>query len=188
MHTVKITNLPEDAKENDMYSIFGSCGLILSVSVIRSSDHASTAYVSFSDADSQKKALLKNGYLILGRCISTSPWEATSHDQSITYSQVEPKDHPDETTHDLAAGKYYEHETLDDVSNLLDFDPEDLNLEGVDFNDFGPQDVTNDLNLEDFEFYEFDIHSSNFKEHIANAESAIIVNTTAGLTLDNPSG
>lgn len=64
MHTVKITNLPEDAKENDMYSIFGSCGLILSVSVIRSSDHASTAYVSFSDADSQKKALLKNVRII----------------------------------------------------------------------------------------------------------------------------
>lgn len=146
MHTVKITNLPEDAKESDMYSIFGSCGLILLVRVIRSSDHASTASVSFSDADSLKKALLMDGYFILGRCVSTSPSEATSHDQSITYSQVEPKDHPVETTHDLAAGKYYEHETLDDVSNVLDADLEDLNLEGVVFNDFGPQDVTNDLN------------------------------------------
>ncbi|XP_059284165.1 binding partner of ACD11 1 isoform X1 [Lycium ferocissimum] len=88
-HTAEVTNLSPEATEKDVYEFFYHCGEIEQVEIIRLSEHASVAYVTFKDTYALEIAVLLSGSTILDQCVRISclevpldeanPWNSYIH-------------------------------------------------------------------------------------------------------------
>ncbi|KAK4841513.1 hypothetical protein QYF36_005690 [Acer negundo] len=73
-HAIEVTGLSPKATEKDLYDFFSFSGAIEHVDIVRSGDHACTAYVTFKDAHSQETAVLLSGATILDQRVCITRW------------------------------------------------------------------------------------------------------------------
>ncbi|XP_019258557.1 PREDICTED: binding partner of ACD11 1-like isoform X1 [Nicotiana attenuata] len=75
-YTAEVTSLSPKATEKDVYDFFSHCGEIEQVEIIRLSEYASIAYVTFKDTYALETAILLSGSTILDQCVRVSRLEA----------------------------------------------------------------------------------------------------------------
>ncbi|XP_070052173.1 binding partner of ACD11 1-like isoform X1 [Nicotiana tomentosiformis] len=75
-YTAEVTSLSPKATEKDVYEFFSHCGEIEQVEIIRLSEYASIAYVTFKDTYALETAILLSGSTILDQCVRVSRLEA----------------------------------------------------------------------------------------------------------------
>lgn len=75
-YTAEVTSLSPKATEKDVYEFFSHCGEIEQVEIIRLSEYASIAYVTFKDTYTLETAILLSGSTILDQCVRISRLEA----------------------------------------------------------------------------------------------------------------
>ncbi|KAF3665217.1 binding partner of ACD11 1 [Capsicum chacoense] len=74
--TAEVTSLSPKATEKDVSEFFSHCGEIEQVEIIRLSEYASIAYVTFKDTYALETALLLSGSTMLDQCVRISRLEA----------------------------------------------------------------------------------------------------------------
>lgn len=75
-YTAEVTSLSPKATEKDVYDFFSHCGEIEQVEIIRLSEYASIAYVTFKNTYALETAILLSGSTILDQCVGISRLEA----------------------------------------------------------------------------------------------------------------
>ncbi|XP_075090497.1 binding partner of ACD11 1 isoform X1 [Nicotiana tabacum] len=75
-YTAEVTSLSPKATEKDVYEFFSHCGEIEQVEIIRLSEYASIAYVTFKDTYALETAILLSGSTIVDQCVRVSRLEA----------------------------------------------------------------------------------------------------------------
>lgn len=75
-YTAEVTSLSTKATEKDVDEFFSHCGEIEQVEIIRLSEYASIAYVTFKDSYALETAILLSGSTILDQCVRISRLEA----------------------------------------------------------------------------------------------------------------
>ncbi|KAI5558832.1 hypothetical protein BDE02_17G068000 [Populus trichocarpa] len=73
-YTAEVTSLSPKAEEKDVYEFFSHCGAIEHVEIIRSGEHACTAYVTFKDAYGLQTAILLSGATIVDQRVCITHW------------------------------------------------------------------------------------------------------------------
>ncbi|CAL9113953.1 unnamed protein product [Musa textilis] len=73
-YTVEVTNLSPNATERDLYDFFSFSGAIEHIEIIRSGEHASTAYVTFRDPHALETAVLLSGATIIDQHVCIARW------------------------------------------------------------------------------------------------------------------
>ncbi|XP_041012462.1 binding partner of ACD11 1 [Juglans microcarpa x Juglans regia] len=73
-YTIEVTGLSPNATEEDVYDFFSFSGAIEHVEIVRSGEHACTAYVAFKDAYSKETACLLSGATILDQRVCITSW------------------------------------------------------------------------------------------------------------------
>nr|XP_016463733.1 PREDICTED: binding partner of ACD11 1-like isoform X1 [Nicotiana tabacum]XP_016463734.1 PREDICTED: binding partner of ACD11 1-like isoform X1 [Nicotiana tabacum]XP_016463735.1 PREDICTED: binding partner of ACD11 1-like isoform X1 [Nicotiana tabacum] len=75
-YAAEVTSLSPKATEKDVYEFFSHCGEIELVEIIRLSEYASIAYVTFEDTYALENAILLSRSTILDQCVRVSRLEA----------------------------------------------------------------------------------------------------------------
>ncbi|KAK3223085.1 hypothetical protein Dsin_010110 [Dipteronia sinensis] len=94
-HAIEVTGLSPKATEKDLYDFFSFSGAIEHVDIVRSGDHACTAYVTFKDAYSQETAVLLSGATILDQRVCITRWG--HYEDEFDYWNRPSQRHEDET-------------------------------------------------------------------------------------------
>ncbi|XP_065878263.1 binding partner of ACD11 1 [Euphorbia lathyris] len=75
-YTAEVTCLSPKATRSNVYDFFSHCGEIEHVEIIRSGEHASTAYVTFKGAYGLETAILLSGATIVDQRVCIMRWGA----------------------------------------------------------------------------------------------------------------
>nr|GMD95690.1 binding partner of ACD11 1 [Ipomoea batatas] len=74
-YTAEVTNLSPIATEKELHHFFALCGKIDHIQILRASEVASTAYVSFRSSHALEIAVFLNGAIIVDQAVCIARWE-----------------------------------------------------------------------------------------------------------------
>nr|GMC88148.1 binding partner of ACD11 1 [Ipomoea batatas] len=74
-YTAEVTNLSPIATEKELHHFFALCGKIDRIQILRASEVASTAYVTFRSSHALEIAVFLNGAIIVDQPVCIARWE-----------------------------------------------------------------------------------------------------------------
>ncbi|XP_019150674.1 PREDICTED: binding partner of ACD11 1-like [Ipomoea nil] len=97
--TAEVTNLSPIATEKDLHHFFALCGNIHHIHILRASEVASTAYVTFKSSHALEIAVLLNGAIIVDQPVCIARWEHYKDDDNWNHFSWKPEDHSSSIQH-----------------------------------------------------------------------------------------